>query len=221
MRRKVISDAIGQIDTLLSFLDKFNHEKMERGLLAKLDNGYKYSLLADSKDKILSVVDCNLAEYKLVVTMKKKAYEDTTGIWQVVSYQVIDMKAANEMLSELPEYERNEEEIENNGSVSIIEAKHDEVKIYNAFDKENIAVLTEEDGREIHSIFENYIPSEELTEVGLTELVIKFEDVSYMFSVTGDVLIKEEDGKLSYILLSESDTERLLEYFDKNDIKIY
>ena len=67
-------------DTLLSFLDRFNAEKMELGVLAENNEGYTYSLLSNSPDSILAIVQCNISNYKILVSMERLDYESTTGI---------------------------------------------------------------------------------------------------------------------------------------------
>ena len=57
--------------------------------MAENNAGYAYSMLSDSPDTIMVVVECNISNYKLLVTMEKLDYVETTGIWQVVSYQKI------------------------------------------------------------------------------------------------------------------------------------
>lgn len=85
-------------DTLFTFLNKFNNEKMENGLTVKKDKGYHYTLLPGQKNTVKAIVDCNRSDYKLLITMELKPYGDTTGLWQVMSYQVIDSKTAESML---------------------------------------------------------------------------------------------------------------------------
>ncbi|HEX2985351.1 MAG TPA: hypothetical protein VHO71_00890 [Caproiciproducens sp.] len=86
-------------DVLSTFLDKFNNQKMEAGLTVKKDHGYHYTLLPDQNGTTSAIVDCNRSDHKLLVTMKLKPYLNTTGLWQVTSYQVIDSKTAKAMLS--------------------------------------------------------------------------------------------------------------------------
>ncbi len=97
-------------DVLLTFLDRFNAEKMEDGISAKYDSGYAYILVSNTEipdgclDCILAVVQSSQTDYQLLVTMVKKPFEETTGIWQVVSYQVITSKKAEGILEEMPVY---------------------------------------------------------------------------------------------------------------------
>jgi len=99
-----MTGSFDEIDTLLSFLDKFNNDKLEHGLMAKRDNGYTYSLFSNSDNGTTAVVECNIVGYKLLVTLERIAYEDTTGLWQVVSYQIVSQDEADIMLSEYPQY---------------------------------------------------------------------------------------------------------------------
>lgn len=98
-------------DMLLTFLDRFNAEKMENGILAKYESGYAYTLVSSNEipkgciNCILAVVESSREDYRLLVTMEKIPYEKTTGIWQIVSYQVITEERADEILGEMPVYE--------------------------------------------------------------------------------------------------------------------
>ena len=86
-------------DTLFTFLDKFNSEKMGAGLTAKKDHGYHYTFLSDCGNTVKAVVDCNRSDYKLLVTMRLKPFQNTTGLWQVISYQIIGSDTAKTILS--------------------------------------------------------------------------------------------------------------------------
>lgn len=91
-------------DTLFTFLDRFNREEMIAGLTAPKDHGYHYAMLSDRSGVVQTVVECNRSDYRLLVTMKLKPYRHTTGLWQVVSYQVIELQTAKTMLSEMKPY---------------------------------------------------------------------------------------------------------------------
>lgn len=97
-------------DTLLTFLSRFNAEEMEAGISAKYEQGYVYVLVENSAvpegslESILAVVESSREDYRLLITMEKKPYEESAGIWQVVSYQVVSAKRAGEILSEMPVY---------------------------------------------------------------------------------------------------------------------
>lgn len=86
-----------EVDTLLSFLNQFNRDDLGHGLQARQESGYSYSWLTTDEDSRLAAVACDLPDYTLLVTMEKIAYEDTTGLWQVTSYQVVSTEEAENM----------------------------------------------------------------------------------------------------------------------------
>ena len=61
-------------------------------------------MLSDRSGLIKAIVDCNRPDYKLLVTMERKPYKETTGLWQVVSYQVISSEIAKKTVSEMRPY---------------------------------------------------------------------------------------------------------------------
>ncbi len=72
--------------------------------------------------------------------------------------------------------------------------------------------------RFIEEILEGYTGTTDITAMGLQDMVIKYEDVMYVFSVEGDVLVMDVDGgKVSIprtqIELSYEDLETLLNIF--------
>jgi hypothetical protein len=180
-------------DTLLSFLDRFNAEKMEFGVQAENNAGYTYSLLSGSSDSILAIVQCNISNYKLLVTMERLDYEDTTGIWQVISYQMITNEAALEVTESVPEYVPDvlhDATVNTNPTDSLIETEGSCAIIYNANNKDHIVILTEQESGQIREILEKYPEETSITAAGLQDLVIKYEDVMYAFSTEGYVLVK-------------------------------
>ena len=205
-------------DTLLSFLDRFNAEKMEFGVLAENSAGYTYSLLSNSPDSILAIVQCNISNYKILVSMERLDYENTTGIWQVVSYQMITSKKASEVLERIPEYVPAVPEVNANPEDSIIETEGTCAVIYNANNKDNIVTLTEQESSQIKEIMGGYTEEINISAMGLQDMAIKYEDVMYAFSEEGDVLVMDVDGgKVSVpcaqIKLSTEDLETLLNIF--------
>lgn len=84
-------------DVLCTFLDRFNSERMEPGLSAEKQGGYRYSLLSEGSGTAEAIVDCNRSDYKLLVTLKREPYRNTVGLWQTVSYRVLDSAAAESM----------------------------------------------------------------------------------------------------------------------------
>jgi hypothetical protein len=211
-------------DTLLSFLDRFNAEKMEFGVQAENNAGYSYSLLSSSPDNILAIVQCNISNYKLFVTMERLDYEDTTGIWQVISYQMITDEEAAEITERVPEYVPdvlNDSTVNTNPTDSIIEAEGSCAVICNANDKDHVVTLTEQESRQIKEIFEKYPEADSITAVGLQDIVIKYEDVMYAFSTEGYVLVmdgSEISTPRAQIVLSSQDLETLLNIFSNYGI---
>jgi hypothetical protein len=86
-----------KMDVLFTFLEKFNSENMEDDLKAKKDRGFVYTLLPENENLIQAIVESEHPDSKILVRMERIAYEETTGLWQVVSYQIIDASTANKM----------------------------------------------------------------------------------------------------------------------------
>ena len=86
-------------DTLLSFLDRFDRERLEAGISTKREDGFSYSLASDPEGRILAAVETTLPAYRLLVTLEHLPYENTTGLWQVVSYQILKEDQVNTLLS--------------------------------------------------------------------------------------------------------------------------
>lgn len=105
-----MTGSFDEVDTLLTFLSRFNAEKMEEGISAKCDSGYSYILLNGSEksekspDVLLAVAESSTPDYRILVRMEKREYEETTGIWQIVSYQIITSQKADKMLKEMPRH---------------------------------------------------------------------------------------------------------------------
>jgi hypothetical protein len=206
-------------DTLLSFLDRFNAEKMEFGVQAENNAGYTYSLLSNSSDSILAIVQCNISNYKLLVTLERLDYEDTTGIWQVISYQMITNEEALEVTESVPEYVPDvfhDATVNTDPTDSLIEAEGSCAIIYNANNKDHIVTLTEQESGQIREILEKYPEETSITAAGLQDMVIKYENVMYAFSTEGYVLVMD-GGEMStpraQMELSSEDIEKLLNIF--------
>lgn len=207
-------------DTLLSFLDRFNTEKLEFGVKAENDGGYTYSMVSDSPDTILAVVDCNITGYKLLVTMNRLVYEDTTGVWQVISYQMITEQETSGILETTPEYTPlviDEPDAGADPSESAIKTEGSDAVIYRATDKENIVTLTEEESAQVLELFGKYSVADTITAVGLQDRVIRYEDIMYAFSEDGVVIVmdgKQMSAPRGQIVLKTEDLEVLTELFD-------
>lgn len=86
-------------DTLLTFLDKFNREKMLEGVTVKNENGFAYLVIYDDEDSAKVIAECGNPDERLLVIMKRQPYKETVGLWQVVAYQRLDSATANEMIA--------------------------------------------------------------------------------------------------------------------------
>jgi hypothetical protein len=192
---------------------------MEFGVQAENNAGYTYSLLSGSSDSILAIVQCNISNYKLLVTMERLDYEDTTGIWQVIAYQMITNEAALEVTESVPEYVPDvlhDATVNTNPTDSLIETEGSCAIIYNANNKDHIVTLTEQESGQIREILEKYPEETSITAAGLQDLVIKYEDVMYAFSTEGYVLVMDGDEMSTpqaQIVLSSEDIEKLLNIF--------
>lgn len=51
--------------------------------------------------------------------------------------------------------------------------------------------LTEQESRQIEKKFEKYAETTDITVAGLQDIVIKYEEVMYVFSAKGDVLVMD------------------------------
>lgn len=224
-----MTGSFDEVDTLLSFLDRFNNEKMEFGVLAENNAGYAYSLRSYSSDNILAIVQCNIPNYKILVTLEKLDYENTAGLWQVVSYQIVTKEEALKATKNMPEYRPDMSDAPKTSKTSIdstdsiMDVKGACAIIYNAADKNSIATLTEQESRQIRKLFEKYedTESKSITAMGLQDLIIRYEDIMYAFSTEGDVLIMDENPisiPRAQIVLSSEDLELLLHIFYKYGI---
>lgn len=84
-------------DTLFTFLEKFNNENLVDDVTVKKENGFEYVILANDDSSVNAIVECNTPNSKLLVVMEKSDYQETTGLWQVIAYQIIDDETANDM----------------------------------------------------------------------------------------------------------------------------
>ena len=87
-------------DTLFTFLEKFNSENMEDGITVKRENGFEYMILSDGENSVNVVAACTTPGDTLLVVMERKEYEETTGLWQVTAYQIIDGKTVDKMIED-------------------------------------------------------------------------------------------------------------------------
>ena len=85
-------------DTLFSFFEKFNNENMVDNITIKNDNGFEYVVLANGENSVDVIAECTTPNDKLLVVMERNDYKETTGLWQVIAYQILDSKTANEMI---------------------------------------------------------------------------------------------------------------------------
>lgn len=86
-------------DTLFTFLEKFNNENLADGVTVKKENGFEYAVLPIDDGFADVIVACNAPNDKLLVIMEKSVYGETTGLWQVTAYQIIDSGTADDMIA--------------------------------------------------------------------------------------------------------------------------
>lgn len=85
-------------DTLFTFLEKFNSENMVDNITVKKDNGFEYVILPNAENSVDVIVECTTPDDKLLVVMERNDYKETTGLWQVIAYQILDSETAKEMI---------------------------------------------------------------------------------------------------------------------------
>lgn len=90
--------AFSMEDTLFTFLEKFNREHMADTITVKKADGFNYVILPDTENSVNVIAECTSPDNKLLVVMEKSDYKETTGLWQVIAYQILDSRTANEML---------------------------------------------------------------------------------------------------------------------------
>lgn len=81
------------------FLEKFNNENLANNITVKKENGFEYAILSSDDNSVNVIVECNVPNDKLLVIMEKSDYEETTGLWQVMAYQIIDNETADDMIA--------------------------------------------------------------------------------------------------------------------------
>lgn len=86
-------------DTLLTFLENFNKERPEENITVKKENGFEYTTLIQNDHSVMIIVECSTPNDKLLVVMERKPYKETSGLWQVIAYQVIDRQTANDLIA--------------------------------------------------------------------------------------------------------------------------
>lgn len=86
-------------DTLFTFLEKFNNENLANNITVKRENGFEYAILSSDDNSANVIVECTVPNDKLLVIMEKSDYKETTGLWQVMAYQIIDNETANDMIA--------------------------------------------------------------------------------------------------------------------------
>lgn len=92
------SGSFSMEDTLFTFLEKFNSENMADNVTVKKDNGFEYVILPNAENSVDVIVECTNPDDKLLVVMERIDYKETTGLWQVIAYQVLDNETEKEMI---------------------------------------------------------------------------------------------------------------------------
>ena len=85
-------------DTLFTFLAQFNEEHMAGSITAKNDHGFEYTVVSSGENFADVVVECTTPNHKLLVIMERTDYKETTGLWQITAYQILDDNTANDLL---------------------------------------------------------------------------------------------------------------------------
>lgn len=80
-------------------MEKFNNENLANNITVKKENGFEYAILSSDDNSVNVIVECNVPNDKLLVIMEKSDYEETTGLWQVMAYQIIDNETADDMIA--------------------------------------------------------------------------------------------------------------------------
>lgn len=207
-------------DVLLSFLDKFNKEEFENSITAAREDGYYYSLFAQSENQVLAFVDSSIEGYCIVVYMERIAYENTEGIWQVTGYRIIEECTAEDMEKQLEPYSDKSAEkiISVPREDTVIKVQEDSVIIYNVNEKKNVVSVNEDEGRIISDILDACDRSENITG-GLFQYVIKINDTSYMFDSDGNGLVNTADNRRG-ITINENDLAVIKALFEQYNISL-
>ena len=71
---------------------------MADNITVKNDNGFEYVIFANGENSVNVIVECTTPNDKLLVVMERNDYKETTGLWQVIAYQILDSITANEMI---------------------------------------------------------------------------------------------------------------------------
>lgn len=214
-----MTSSFDKTDVLLSFLDKFNKENLGDPITAKKENGYHYSLSAQNENRLLAFVDSNIKEYCIVVYMERIPYENTTGIWQVTGYQILEKSTAENMKNSLEPYfdEQPEETISIPPKNTAITGAEYSVIMYNVNNKNAISI-SEDDSKAVSDILSACDRYENITG-GLFQYVIKINNVSYMFDSNGNGM-EDKAGNLSGIIINENGMNTIIELFKKYNIPL-
>ncbi|MBS6367705.1 MAG: hypothetical protein KH420_10205 [Clostridiales bacterium] len=89
-------------DTLFSFLQTLNDEDLLNGVRAAKEHGFEYTLLPQGEDLVHAIVVLSTPDDRLMVTLQRKPYGATSGLWQVNSYQLIETAAAQRLIESQP-----------------------------------------------------------------------------------------------------------------------
>ncbi len=207
-------------DVLLSFLDKFNKKEFGNSITAARDNGYHYSLFAQKENQVLALVDCSIEDYCILVYIKRIAYENTEGIWQVTGYQIIQRSTAQNMTEQLEVYSEKSaaEIISLPQEDTVIKGMEDSVVIYNVNEKKNVVSINEDDSKIILDILDACGRNENISG-GLFQYVIKTNDTSYMFDSNGNGMV-DAAGKRWGITISENDLAAIKTLFDLYNVSL-
>lgn len=125
------------------------------------ENGFDYTFIEENSVDAKAIIACKNEKEYLLVELAGSEIEPEVFAWKVKSYQKItsgqaeNLLSSNEKRAVLDEQEWTEEDAKK-AQDNVIKATEKKGKIYRAINKNNIAVLTEEETALLVSMFEQY-----------------------------------------------------------------
>ena len=77
-------------DVLNTFLERFDREGLGDGITVRMADGFHKTLLEESEDAAAVSVETSDPALRLEVYLERVDYEDTTGLWQVTGYRIVE-----------------------------------------------------------------------------------------------------------------------------------
>lgn len=215
-----MTGSFDHIDVLLTFLDKFNKMEFRNNITATKENGYHYSLFVQGDNQLIAFVDSNVDGYCIAVYMEQITYENTTGIWQVTGYQILEKSTAQNMEIQLEPYSdvSTEETISSPSENTSIKGVEDSIIIYNVNEKENVVSLRADDCQTVSNILDMCDKYSDIYGE-LFQYVIKINDISYMFDSNGNGMVNNAGERLG-IAINENDMVVLKTIFELYNVSL-